>query len=120
MLGLIVALIGCNSRGENNSDRIIVGQWQNINHSDAGIEFGENGQYYVLNHNERIVIENPTILKYTFNADMMDPYNFTLTETTTGFKYDGKLTFLDKDNIQLSLYVNDTPNHDSFLSRVTD
>lgn len=96
------SLFSCDMRQEANDNHSIIGQWQNLNNPDIGIEFDAAGNYYLLKSNERLSIENEVVLHYAFNKEL-DGNNFVLKEKTTDFTYTGKLTFLNKDTVKLSL-----------------
>lgn len=115
---LFAIFFSCNSQSDDASDVELVGIWQNINQPTMGIEFDRNGNYYVLKHNERLEILESPIFKYTFNSGDAGNTNFSITEMASEIKYEGKLIFLDKDNIQLKLAVGGSSYDDGFFSRI--
>ena len=108
----------CLSNKEIHSDKKIVGLWLNINQPDLGIEFYENGSYYLLYSNKRLEIENSTVLSYCFIPEAA--INFNLTEDTICFTYDGMLTFINEAKINLPLNVSECLTIDGSYTSITD
>ncbi len=117
---LFTTFFACISNNEKKIDEKIIGLWQNVDNPDMGIEFDKNGFYYLLDSNKRLVIENSTAFKYSFNQKFNNENNFILTEKDTGFEINGKLTHIDENNINLTLNVSESLNINGFYSRMNN
>ncbi len=64
----ITILAGCNNKKtKEDSNKAIIGIWQNTNNSIAEIEFTEEGTYYLRMNGERILDNDSTIIKYNYD-----------------------------------------------------
>lgn len=68
-LGITITfLAGCNNKQTKvDSNKAIIGIWQNTSNSIAEIEFTKEGTYYLRMNGERILDNDSTIIKYSYD-----------------------------------------------------
>ena len=68
-LGLAITILaGCNNKQtKEDSNKAIIGIWQNTSNTIAEIEFTNEGTYYLRMNGERIMDNDSTIIKYSYD-----------------------------------------------------
>lgn len=68
LLGFIFTiLVGCSNNQKKDSNKAIVGIWQNTTNSNAAIEFTKEGDYYLRIKGERILTDDSLVEKYSYD-----------------------------------------------------
>lgn len=98
----ITILLGCNNKPTIDDNKAIVGIWQNMTNPKAAIEFTKEGNYYLRIDGERILSDDSTTDKYTYNA-LSTENNLKIFNSVKAGNTEGKLMIISPERIKISL-----------------
>jgi len=106
-IAFIALTLGCNHSNEGHiNSNSIVGKWQNLTTPSNSVEFTESKEYIVWINGETYNRSHP--IRYNYDHLSNSP-NFTLKEPEldTDSFIKGDITFLDTENIKISILGKD-------------
>jgi len=116
---IITILIGCHNKPTNEDNKAIFGIWQNTTNPKAAIEFTRDGNYYLRIDGERILSDDSTVDKYTYNA-LSKENNLTIFNSVKSGNTDGKLIIISPERIKISLVSKGTIVSEAEFTKVNE
>ena len=105
---IITILAGCSSKQTKNDNQAIIGIWQNATNPKVAIEFTKERNYYLRIDEERILSDDSTTDKYTYNASSKEN-NLNIFNSVKAGNTEGKLIILSPERLKI-LLVNQGTN----------
>jgi hypothetical protein len=116
---IITILAGCSSNQTNEDNKTIVGIWQNTTNPKASIEFTKEGNYYLRIDGERILSDDSTTDKYSYNSSSK-ANNLKIFNSVKAGNTEGKLVILNPDRIKISLVSKGTIVSEAEFTKVNE
>lgn len=103
LLGFVIAIMtGCSSNQKHDTNKAIVGIWQNTTTPNAAIEFTSDGEYYLRLNGDRLLTDDSIVEKFSYDPlskeNNLIIYGNTKTSTTQA-----KLVIITPERIKISL-----------------
>lgn len=99
---LITFLAACASDQKKADSKAIIGVWQNTSTPNAAIEFTEDGEYFLRLNDERLLTNDSTVEKYSYDP-LSDENNLIIYGNTKMNTTQAKLVVIDPERIKISL-----------------
>ena len=104
----LLIFMDCNS---GNTNKAIVGVWQNVEESNNQLEFCSGGVCRIMAGGIWVESDDSTAMEYDYTPKISGGYNFKLINSKPGSGVDtthGMLTFLEEEKIEVFLQVTDS------------
>ena len=105
---VIIFLASCNNNKPSGTDnKAIVGIWQNTSNPNSAIEFTKDGNYYLRINGERLLIDDSTVEKYSYNP-LSTENNLIIYGNPKAGNTQSKLVIINPGHIKISLFSQGT------------
>ncbi len=103
-LGIAITILaGCNNKqNKEDNNKAITGIWQNTTNPNAAIEFTSGGVYYLRMNGERLLENDSTITKYSYDP-LSEENNLIIYGNPKAGDSQAKLVIISPERIKISL-----------------
>lgn len=112
-------LVGCSNNQKNNDTKAIVGIWQNTTNPDASIEFTINGNYYLRMNGKRLLVDDSTTEKYSYDP-LSKGNNLIIYGNPKAGNTQAKLLIINPKQIKISLFSQGTHVSEAEFTKVRE
>lgn len=103
LLGFIITImVGCNNKQSQNTNKAIIGIWQNTTNANTAIEFTNDGNYYLRLNGERLLIDDTIADKYSYDP-LSKGNNLIIYGNPKTGNTQSKLVIISPERIKISL-----------------
>ena len=114
---LIAFLVGCNNDQKKADNKAIIGVWQNTANPNAAIEFTEAGEYFLHMDGERLLTNDSTVEKYSYDP-LSEENNLIIYGNAKMNTTQARLVIINPERIKISLVHQGTIVSDAEFTKV--